>query len=547
MFGYPHLDTARMDRRRFVRTAGLLAGGSLFSGSLTGCQVDFAYPLPSLAPAPPPTPVPGMTYIWASKIGCALDCDLETGRNRHTGGAATDDAPRINGAMAGATASNPITLIIDGSALISGLFLPAGGNWAIAGLGGSTGFFTMSGSNCDAIQNGSRSAPLPFNPGPPAPARGMNVSLSNFTLNGDQNGVSTTGLRQGTATTWYCGIDLVSLDNITLENLVVANVPAYHVRLSNVGNVKASGCIFQSRGLMTDGLHFDGPANDISISNCQFMTGDDSIALNCPEGYSGNISRVAVTDCTFDSVSLMRLYTTIWGTLQSRIDTVSVSNCSGKLTEGAFVIGLSNGSLPNAVASLTVSDCNLTAPTVLALAENFGTIVLQNVTFTPSQSGTIWVAPQVNQISAFARPSPVYGWMTFVGSSLTFKNCTIVRTADQDVTGLVLWKDSNISNLDFNGFTVQDSGSYAPASELLYLEGGSIGTLTLDSLSSNNILAPVEQGGFADIATVTGQGVLATGWEFPDSVMANGVPFISAETGLPSIKENGVVEPYQAS
>ena len=71
-----------------------------------------------------------MTYIRASEIGCALDCNLQNGRNRYTGGAATDDAPRINSAMAGATADNPITLIIDGSALISGLFLPAGGYWS---------------------------------------------------------------------------------------------------------------------------------------------------------------------------------------------------------------------------------------------------------------------------------------------------------------------------------------------------------------------------------------------------------------------------------
>ncbi len=46
--------------------------------------------------------------------------------NKHTGGEATDDGPRINAAMAGASASNPITLIIDGSALISGLFLAGG-------------------------------------------------------------------------------------------------------------------------------------------------------------------------------------------------------------------------------------------------------------------------------------------------------------------------------------------------------------------------------------------------------------------------------------
>ena len=272
--------------------------------------------IPCLGPAAPPAPVPGMTYIRASEIGCALDCDLRNGRNKYNGGAATDDGPRINAAMAGASENHPMTLIIDGSALISGLFMPAGGYWSIAGLGCGTGFFVKSGINNDGIHNGPPNANVPFNPGPPAPARGMNVSLSNFTVNGNQgngfDGVSTTGTRAGTALTWYCAINLMNLDNITIDKVVVVRSPAFHVRLSNVGNVSVSGCVMETSGLSTDGLHFDGPANDITISNCDFKTGDDSIALNCPEGYSGNISRVQVTGCTFNSLSLMRLYTTIW-------------------------------------------------------------------------------------------------------------------------------------------------------------------------------------------------------------------------------------------
>jgi hypothetical protein len=51
-----------------------------------------------------------------------LDCNLKNGGNKHTGGAVTDDALRINAAMAAASESQPITLIIDGSAFISGLF-----------------------------------------------------------------------------------------------------------------------------------------------------------------------------------------------------------------------------------------------------------------------------------------------------------------------------------------------------------------------------------------------------------------------------------------
>jgi len=535
-------DTSLMDRRCFIQKSVLLATGSAFGRSLMGCGTEL--PIPCLGPAPAPTPVPGMTYIRASQIGCALDCNLENGHNKYTGGSATDDGPRINAAMAGASANNPITLIIDGSALISGLFLPAGGYWSIAGLGCGTGFFIKRGTNNDGIHNGPPNAAVPSDPGPPAPARGKNVSLSNFTVNGNQgdghNGDSTTGLAQGiTGKVWYFGINLMNLDNITIERVVVVNTPAYNIRLSNVGNVSVSRCVIRSFGTNTDGLHFDGPANDITINNCDFRTGDDSIALNCPEGYSGNISRVTVTGCTFNSFSLMRIYTTDGGPNKFSIDTVSVSNCSGTLAEAAFLIGLSNGSNPNSVTALTISDCNLTAPTVLGIAENFGAIALKNVTFTPFQSNVYWLGPQANHIPAFLRPSPPYGGITYVGSSLSFENCQILQNGNKGICAVMLESNSTITRLEFNGFSMEDL-----AQELLNLEGGSIGQLVLASVDSKNIKAPVEANGFQRVGSISGAGVLGTGWEFPNPIMANGVPYISAETGLPSIKVNGVVEPY---
>jgi hypothetical protein len=489
-----------------------------------------------------------MIYIRASQIGCALDCDLGSGRNKYTGGAATDDGPRINAAMAGASATNPITLIIDGSAMISGLFLPAGGYWSIAGLGCGTGFFVKSGTNNDGIHNAPPNIQIPWDPGPPAPARGMNVSLSNFALNGNQgnghNGDSNTGLRQGSLIAWYCGINLVNLDNITIENVVVVNCPSFHFRFSNVGHVTVSGCVMKSFGLSTDGLHFGGPANDITITSCDFTTGDDAIALNCPEGYSGNITRVAVSNCTFNSLSLMRIYTTIGDYLNFYVDAVSVSNCSGSFSEAGFLIGLANNSFPNSV-SLTISDCILKSYDALAIAENFGAITMTNVTFIPTRSIYFWgTMPQPDRNCAFLRPSPLYAGVTSVGSSLTFNNCRITRNADIKVDPFILENNSSIANLAFNGFAVQDAGSYPPMVGLIDIGSGSIGQLVLNALDSKNILAPVSGSGFSSVGSVSGTGVLATGWEFPDGVMANGVPYISASSGLPSIKVGGVVDPY---
>ena len=514
--------------------AGLLAAGSAFGGLVVGCSSEFV--IPCLGPAAAPTPVAGMTYIRASEIGCALDCSLENGRNKHTGGAATDDGPRINAAMASASASNPITLIIDGSALISGLFLPADGYWNIAGLGCGTGFFVKTGANSDGIHNGPPEAGTPSDPGPPAPARGTNVSLKNFTLNGNQgnghNGDSTTGIHQGkTGVVWYCGINLMNLDNIVLEKLVIVNTPAYHVRLSNVGHVTATGCVLKSKGLSTDGLHFNGPGNDIAISDCDFTMGDDAIALNCPEGYTGSFSRVTVSNCTFKSLTMIRLFATFDNSSKTIIDNVTVKNCSGTLSLAGFSICDGSGGSPNAVTSLTVSDCNLKAPAALDISANFGDVLLKNVTLVPLDSNR---SPGF----AFVRSSALFfGKQTYIGSSLTFENCSLLKDSDFDFAAIIIENNSSIANLTFNGFATQ-------AKELLNIVSGSLGNVVLNAVDSTHTKAPVSSNGFASIGSISGTGVLATAWEFPDAVMANGVPFLSAESHLPSIKVKDVTEPY---
>src|SRR5947208_3375269 len=94
-------------------------------------------------------------------------------------------------------------------------------------VGCGTGFFIKAGANNDGIHNGGPGAGVPADPGLATPgiqvpARGSNVSLSNFELNGNRgnghNGNSTTGMVQGGAAAWYVGINLMNLDNITLEN-----------------------------------------------------------------------------------------------------------------------------------------------------------------------------------------------------------------------------------------------------------------------------------------------------------------------------------------
>jgi hypothetical protein len=206
------------------------------------------------------------------------------------------------------------------------------------------------------------------------------------------------------------------------------------------------------------------------------------------------------------------------------------------------MIGLATGSNLNSITGLTISDCNLTAPTVLGIAENFGTTAVSNVSFTPSQSNVSWQQGELNQVSAFVRPSPAYPYATCIGSSLALENCSI--TSSSKVAAVILEASSKINNLEFNGFAVKGGAPSSQVPDLLNLESGSIGKLVLDSLDTTGIPALISPGQFQNVGSVSGAGVLATGWKFTDAVMANGVPYISASTGLASIKVEGQVQKY---
>jgi hypothetical protein len=344
---------------------------------------------------------------------------------------------------------------------------------------------------------------------------------------------------QGTHTTWYFGINLMNLNNVTLENLGIVNTPSFHIRLSNVGNVTVSGCVTDSTGPNTDGVHFDGPANDIAISNCSFTCGDDAIALNCPEGYTGNISRVTVTACTFNSLTMVRLYTVGPFWKRFNINSVTVSDCSGTLTRAGLTIGEGWGSNPNSVEGLSVSNCQIVSPAVLDLVANFGTVTLRNITLTPLDGNQ-------DVGYAFARTSSPVFPLQYIGANLVLENCVIQRKGNYAVAALILEDGSTIDNIEFNGFSVQDApgSSYAAAPELLNIVSGTVRKVVINALDSAHITTPVSAGRFSSVGSFTGAGVLATGWPFPDSSMLNWSPYISANTHRPSIKVGGVVRPY---
>lgn len=511
---------------------------------------------------------PATTFIFASDIGCRLDVDLDTGINKYTGGSATDDGPLINAVLSSASADNPITLVIDGSACVSGIFGPAGGHWGIVGYGWDTGFYMKSASNNHVITNGT-STLVATDPGGAAPARGAHMLFRDFRINGNRgngvNGNSNSGDPRGPTSglTWLYGIRMVSMDHITIENVRFFNISAYNLMLSNCGDVSVVGCHFESAAdgvsvgaSNTDGCHVDGPGNDLRIVNCFFRTGDDSIALNSPEGYGGLIQRVTVANCTaFQSQTLMRIYTGSGpgsvGGAQPLVDSVSVTNYNGSANLAGLLLGVELGNVNTKFSTITNikwSNSVIQAPLVCVLMDNIGNVDFENVTLTGATG---------------IPSSPLPQWSFFEGGpsnvqvdSLSATNCTLVQTTAGPYANGILscvggfqgWGVGvlSIKRLNVNGvklvYEFTNGETPIPNADLIYLGSSTIGHLQLDAVDSTNITALVDD--VTKITTMSGAGLLASAWPVPASRVMNGSMFLDSTSNVPRINVGGVAKTF---
>lgn len=452
------------------------------------------------------------TFVYASDLGLELNCDLMTGLNKTTGQPAADDAPAINAWLAGASASNPLCLLLDGSACVSGVLGPAGGHWSIKGFGHDTGFYVKSGSNAHAISNIPSSTPCDFQ-NTVAPARGACVSVKDLFINGNRgdghSGNSTSGDPRGVGGAynvrpWYFGINLVSLDYISIEGVRCYNIASYNIMLSNCGFWTVDRCHLSNilptetvQPLNGDGVHVDGPSNDGRISNCYFRTTDDAIALNAPEGYGGTITRIAVSNCVSkDSLTMMRLYSNsaaagVNGPVY--VDEVSVSNYTGSVSVVGFIFGVEGARslvLTDAVRNVSFTNCKVAGGAFAWIEDNVGT-----VSFTDCEWNSGGTRGQ-GMITANTVASTV--------NSLSMTNCRLTRTSAGS-NGTALLDNQNIFNQGapgvhynrvlLNGFQVVDTGGYSgtPIAGLI-ASGVTVGRLVLAGVDGTQIAA-VNNGG----------------------------------------------------
>lgn len=489
-------------------------------------------------------------YAVASSSGAVLDCSLDSGTNL-VGGAPTDNTALLNTLLAGATAAQPAYLLLDGPTMCTGLLIATAGHTIIEGLGWDCGIWIKSGSNKQPISN---HVGMPYEGGVAPAVQGANLILRHFRVNGNRGdgttGDSNSGDPKGTlGDMFYAGIDLANIDHVRLEDLWIYDAPTYAVRMVNCNDVVIDKCRFEapSGDFNTDGLHIDGPATDVRISDCYFKTGDDAIAFNAPEGLAaaGNINRATITNCVYDgALSGVRAYGYVSGSSSWIVSNIAMSNCNGSVIFAQAILGFTfTGTKPtDQITNYTATNCQFTVTSgvgnMVQVGDPVGVLVQDNIT---------WMAP--------IAPDP---WIQFLSpttiSDLQFNNCKIYRSTvgSSAAYAIQVSYGSVIKKVTFSGFSITDEygQSYGSVPYLIDLTStGAITQIVINSIDPTNISALIDTAthGWAGITQVSGPGVLATGWQFPDSVMANNTPYLSAtapNAGKPCIKISGTVKVY---
>jgi hypothetical protein len=439
----------------------------------------------------------------------------------------------------GGSASNPIELILDGMFQTTGLVVKS--YTTIRGIGWGSGLTLRSGSNQNVITAGAtgsgpfgQNAARLFNITLPTRAT-TNVTLSNFTVN-----------QNDSAQTDGFGVIFVNCSNVLMDRMNFTQAFYFASVFSNCDHVWVRDCRFTSAGTIHDGVHLDGPVEKVWIDGCKFATGDDAIAINCPEGYGGDISDVVVSNCIFDnSLTVARIYTSLQPAAMAtnNIHTarrIVFSNCTGTTRVCAFSLGINGPSgnqsqnVVDQIEDLLIENCDIASDT--------------------SGSGLSWilVSDAVGLIQArgcvMRAPQSTAPFIMFNGTSqagqIVLSDITILRNPDGhasvplfDNTGAI-----SVGKLTVRGCRVADEvGSSYTAIANAMIFGATLAELVIDSLEMDHFTALAAS--FTNVTIARGAGLLGTGAQIADATMDNNALYLSSNaSGAPSIKVGGTAK-----
>jgi hypothetical protein len=323
------------------------------------------------------------TGVRASGAGAHLDSDLMKG-----GG--TDDTAVLQSLLDGATEGRPVHLVIDGPALVSGLNVH--GNTTIECTAGG-GLYLKDQSSRAIIRNAHRS-------------RGgildEHIEIRGCFLNGNRNHQPSADIGRpdlpgftGTSNkerdgTFLSGLQFLGVNYLTIKDVTLWNVRAFGALIANASYVDIHNVIVDHGAgpgadvmeyLQTDGLHFKGPLQYVSIDSVKLRVGDDSIAFNANDFETNDITtrndfgpyvgQGPIRDVTVTNVTLMQsLHGIRVLSTNERIDRILISNVVGTVKDYLLNIGhwMNPGSFGN-IGQITIDNINVDRPSAPPVGE----------------------------------------------------------------------------------------------------------------------------------------------------------------------------------
>ena len=294
------------------------------------------------------------------------------------------------------------------------------------------------------------------------------------------------------------------------------------MHLGNVSQVTVTGCRFRPfldtetvSPTNTDGLHINGPAYDVTVSDCYFRTGDDAIALNCPEGYSGSIERVAITNCVFaGSQTAVRLYADTSNAYQTGLlNNIAIANLTGYVNVAVFVVGLESDrtlTVLEAIRNVTISNVSVSAQRWMLVSDNIGSMAID---------GCTWSEATPNSVGM------IQAWHNTVTiSNLSIRNCRLLRdslgnsqTYIVDSVSMNFGGSFKILQLNVHGFSIEDIGAGTTPHDYA--------TLVMFNLSSSSSIVQLNTSGnslrFGAMLLVNGMAATAAQYSAMMSTIAS--------------------------
>lgn len=405
--------------------------------------------------------------------------------------------------------------------LIQGTGIPA--NTFVGSISGTTiGMVSSSGSAQNATASGSGIASSFF--------------ASNWTT-GSPRGIMTPtgGFNQFT---WGSGVNLVSCQDVTIDNVYFYNIPSFCCGISNISNYTIVNCYFDGTTVLAinnDGIHIYGQATHGVIADCAFdHLYDDNIAANAPEGYGGTIQYLAISNCVFDhALTFFRCYSkSNTNAAQCFVYDVTISNLTGSLSSTSSVyaraisLELDASHLPSSVAANAIdriSISNVNAVSVanatnyfLGFGDMIGSVTLTGCRYTMYGGG--FFAYNAGGLAGLRM------------ASLSMKNCILYRNVALG-TPNGGFSSPTACTIDVLDCDLQcedtDGSSWTTLQYLIDPTNITVSRFILSHLDPTHWAALINGSTWTNLPSISGRGLLESGFQVPDAQIADNTVFVS--------------------